>query len=78
MNDHDKTNTDFAQRLLDMPKLAIENQQASPPRPSPVHVFAELGTYAGNLNVQQVPGSTGGSDSGTDGVVCEAGQGPIA
>ena len=57
--------------LHPMPALAAKDQQASPPRPFPLHTYAALGTYARYSNLPEAPASTGSGDAGEGGVVCE-------
>ena len=57
--------------LHPMPALAIKDQQVSEARPSPVHTYAALGTYARYSDLPKAPASTGSSDAGEGGMVLE-------
>lgn len=59
--------------MQNMPILAAQNVKTSPSPASTMHVFAELGTYAGNGKLRQTQTSTAGCAGCSNGLVCEAG-----
>lgn len=68
----------FIERLKNampkLPKLAAEKLQAGTPPVCKLHVFAELGIYAGGGKLREAHTSPASSAGSAGGVVCEGGK----